>query len=172
MSLLLLFSGGAPAPPPPPTLQFTKPALVGLFSTISLSGALPAISLAGQLDAAVQMQGVASMPVRFDFSMPLGDTEVIPLVEKNADGTAFDLTGCSITFGVSQFGAMVFQKTTTAGIAITNAAGGLATLTIDPANTSGLAPGSYQYDVLVTTGTGQKFTMTFGTLNLVQHPSR
>ena len=114
------------------------------------------------------------MPLSQNFSMSLGDTFALPLIVQNADGTAFDLTGCTIEFGVAKLydSVLQFQKSTGAGILITSAVGGLATITINPADTTALAAGQYSYDIVVKRANGATFTMTIGTISMLAHPSR
>jgi len=77
-------------------------------------------------------------------SLDRGDTDYLDLTATQADGTPQDITGWTITFtakrGLSDADAdAVIHKTTMAGtIVITNGAGGLATVNIVPADTSGL----------------------------------
>lgn len=71
------------------------------------------------------------------------------------DGAAANITGCSLYFTVKpSFSATdaekVFQKTIGSGISVTNAAGGLFSVNISPADTRGLVAGkSYVWEVRI-----------------------
>lgn len=110
------------------------------------------------------------MPASATVSIPIGDDVVIPLALKNADGTAFDLTGggAAVSFGMTtKTGTLA--KTTPAGIQITNAAGGLANLVLDSADTATLPPGQYPFAIRATSGAGKKSTQIIGTIVLLEH---
>lgn len=94
-----------------------------------------------------------------------GDTKVFDIAVTDPDtGGVVDLTGKTLAFMAKRSrtdadGSAVISKTTGAGIANTNAIGGLAALTIDPADTSALAETTQlEYDLQLTNG-GQVFTV-------------
>ena len=99
-----------------------------------------------------------------------GDTETINLTIKNPDGSARDITTDSIKFTVKkrvQDASYVVQKTVGSGIVKTNAAGGLATVTLNPADLNSLAePRTLVCDIEVTTSGGAVAT-TLHTLEFV-----
>jgi len=70
-------------------------------------------------------------------------------------------------------GTFLIQKTTAnGGITITNATGGLASVSLLPADTLALAAATYFFDVLVTGAGNVKSTVTQGQFVLTEHPSR
>ncbi len=96
-----------------------------------------------------------------NLSMVRGAGPAIDLTIKKLDGSAYDLTGCSVTMTAKRSAddpdsAAVFRKTTGGGgITVTNAAGGLATVQLSAADTRNV-PGDVDlaYDVTVKTGAG------------------
>lgn len=85
--------------------------------------------------------------------------------------TPVNLTGAGLWFTVRRCpgGTQVMQKSVGAGITLTDAAAGLARVTIDPADTTSLpsAPISMAYDVEYEAG-GEVYTLVTG--ELVVHP--
>lgn len=74
-----------------------------------------------------------------------GDSATLYLTVTDSDGEAFDLTGYTIKFTAT--GRVTISKTSAVGggIEITNAAGGLATITLLTTDTATV--GEYSYDV-------------------------
>lgn len=116
------------------------------------------------------------MPSSAALSIPLGDDVIVAMTLQNSDTTPFNLTGCSITVGIKKIltdTADVILKTTgNGGVAITNAAGGLANLTLGAADSAALGAGRYPFDVQVATGAGKKSTLIIGTITFADHPTR
>ena len=108
-----------------------------------------------------------------------GDTRTLDVTCFQPDGvTALDITGFDLwwtakrTTGDPDPGVM--QKTTaTGGIAVTGAASGLATVTIDPADTSAL-PGVTQlvWDLQARDPAGRIHTLASGTLTVLADVTR
>jgi hypothetical protein len=103
--------------------------------------------------------------------MTRGDTYTFTLAVTQA-GVAFNLTGCTLRmtakYNVTDLdSAAVFSLTSpSTGIAITNAAAGLATVSIPPSGTSTL-PGAQIplfYDIQVTDSSSDVYTVASGTL--------
>ena len=86
-----------------------------------------------------------------------GDTRVINLACLKSDGTALDLTGATVRFTLSATQAptddlsAILQKSV---FTHTSPAAGLTQITINPADTQNLTPGSYFYDVQVKDASG------------------
>jgi hypothetical protein len=76
-------------------------------------------------------------------SMTRGDTTEFDVTLTDSDGDALNLAGLTLTFTAKRRPTdtdadAVFQKTNGAGIAVTSESGGLATVTVDAADTEGL----------------------------------
>lgn len=105
-----------------------------------------------------------------DLSAKRGDTIALSIAAKKADGTAQSLVGKLLTFTakdrLGDADPGVFQKAIGSGIVVDNAAGGLATVTILPADTSGFTgPRTLLWDVQMTDqATGDKKTLDEGRL--------
>lgn len=88
-----------------------------------------------------------------------GDTRVININCFQSDGTTpLDLTGATVYFTLNASGAptddsgAALQKTTTTHIAPTL---GQTSITINPADTTGLTPADYYYDVQIKDSSGR-----------------
>ena len=108
-----------------------------------------------------------------DHSMVRGDTKYINIPVTQPNGTAYNLTGCSLWFTVKRHvgdvdALAVFQLTIGSGIAILSAAGGTAQVTITPALTASLVgnPDRLVYDVQLKSSTNEVFTIEQGTLTV------
>lgn len=99
-----------------------------------------------------------------------GDTEVINLTIKNGDGTTRNITSDTIKFTIKKNkndSVPVLQKSVGSGIVKTNSLGGLADVTISPADLTSLSKEQTLYaDVEVTDSSG-KVATTLHTLNFV-----
>ena len=88
--------------------------------------------------------------------LPLAQrTNDLDLTVVQSNGTTpLDLTGKTLAFTVklTKVSAALFTKTIGDGIAVVNAAGGVFRVTIDPADTSGLAEEVYYHETEVTNG--------------------
>lgn len=80
--------------------------------------------------------------MRNPLRMRRGDTPIWELAVTDADGSPFDLTGCTLYFTakllITDADPGLFQLTTGDGITVTDAAGGIATVQPARADTSGL----------------------------------
>lgn len=81
------------------------------------------------------------------FSMRAGDSRVLEITVRNAEGNAVDLTGATVTWQASTepFGAPSIEK----NAVVTNAAQGILSVTLDPADTAALAGQYFQVAVVV-----------------------
>lgn len=79
-----------------------------------------------------------------------GDSRAISLTVRDAEGDAFNLTGCTVFFTVNATEApdddtaAIIEKEVTVH---TNPTAGLTTISITNADTQDLTPGSYWYDI-------------------------
>lgn len=89
-----------------------------------------------------------------------GDSRQINITCTQSDGvTPFDLTGCTVYFTVNASADNTADDDTSAVIALktssfSDAASGVATLTITNAISQDIAPGTYYYDVQLKDSTG------------------
>lgn len=118
------------------------------------------------------------MTTTADFTMQRGDTLVLTATI-TADGVALDLTGATLRFTVKSSESLTDAQalctlTTGAGIVHTNAAGGIATITLPATTTATLdsSPFVFVYDLQVTTSTSQVFTVARGALTVSPDVSR
>lgn len=109
-----------------------------------------------------------------DFQITKGDTPTFN-VAVTQGGSVFSLVGCSMWFTAKYAyrdldAAAVFQKTIGAGITVTNAALGLATVTLAAIDTSPLAAVKVLlvWDLQVRTAGGKTYTVSSG--NLIVFP--
>lgn len=100
-----------------------------------------------------------------------GDTHVFDLTILNAAGTAMNLTGATVRFTAknnlsdADGSAVITKISPSSGIVVTDAAGGLARLTLLPADTSSITQERVlYYDVQVTDGSSVVTTVLEGTL--------
>ena len=111
-------------------------------------------------------------------TMTRGDTRFLEIAAKQADGvTAFDITNATLWFtakvNVGDADPGQFQKHTGTGggITKTNAAGGIARVHIEPANTEGLtADTTLVWDVQMRTTEGYVYTLDWGSLTVERAP--
>lgn len=100
-----------------------------------------------------------------DISMYAGESLEIEILVTNDAGAAKDLTGATIAWKLARgpgSTAMV-SKSTGAGIAITNAASGIFTVSLSPADTESLH-GRYYHEARVTDSGGKESVITVGTV--------
>lgn len=80
-------------------------------------------------------------------------------------GVAKNLSGASILFRLfDHSGTILTKQTGGQGIVVTNAASGLYEVSIDPDDTEGLGGKTYEFEVIVTDGSGNVATVATGTL--------
>ena len=105
-----------------------------------------------------------------DLTVKRGDTITLAVAAKKADGTVQSLTGKSLMFTakdrIGDADPGVLQKSIGAGIVVDDAANGLATVTILPADTSGFTgPRTLLWDIQMTdNATSAKKTLDEGKL--------
>ena len=105
-----------------------------------------------------------AFPGSYNFNYYRGDTAEFVIRPKNANGSAFDLTGYSSEFFIAnQRGSAATQYEAQA---VVNATTDIVTCTILPGVGRQLAPGTYVYDVQITTGAAVIFTLLTGTITV------
>lgn len=101
-----------------------------------------------------------------NISFFLGDTVSIFLTLRGSSGTALDLTGCTLRWGLAPVGSTTPSLTKSSSsaleISVTSTSGGLATVFLTAANTASLSAGAYTHEVELTDASGSKETLTQG----------
>ena len=103
-----------------------------------------------------------------DLIIRRGDTTTI-VVTLLADGTPQNITGYSAKFMAKRdytSTAAAITKTTPSGIELTNPTAGELTITLAPADTEDLSPGTHYYDLELTSSTGSVGTYLWGKLTI------
>jgi hypothetical protein len=105
-----------------------------------------------------------AFPGSYNFNYYRGDTAQFVIRPKNANGSAFDLTGYTSQFFVAnQRGSAATQYEAQA---VVNATTDIVTCTILPGVGRQLAPGTYVYDVQITTGASVIYTLLTGSITV------
>jgi len=105
-----------------------------------------------------------AFPGSYNFNYYRGDTSQFVIRPKNANGSAFDLTGYTSQFFVAnQRGSAATQYEAQA---VVNATTDIVTCTILPGVGRQLAPGTYVYDVQITTGASVIYTLLTGSITV------
>ncbi len=112
-----------------------------------------------------------------DLELIRGDSQIFTITVRDSNGVVVNLTGAYLWFRAKRKMSdvdedAVITKTTGAGIVVTNAAGGIATISISTANTDGLMPGSYRYDVQVKDAANEVNTVLRGRLRVLADVNR
>lgn len=123
---------------------------------------------------------IGSFGTRADLDIRQGATfGPLTLTFKNPDGSAVNLTGCSLS-GQIRKTALSASIVQAFSAAITNAAGGVATLTIDAAATAGIPAGEspagvdsrYVYDVELVDSQGRVIPVLYGDVIVLREVTR
>jgi hypothetical protein len=105
-----------------------------------------------------------AFPGSYNFNYYRGDTAEFVIRPKNANGSAFDLTGYTSEFFIAnQRGPAATQYEAQA---VVNATTDIVTCTILPGVGRELSPGTYVYDVQITSGAAVIFTLLTGTVTV------
>jgi hypothetical protein len=105
-----------------------------------------------------------AFPGSYNFNYYRGDTAQFVIRPKNANGSAFDLTGYTSQFFIAnQRGSAATQYEAQA---VVNAATDIVTCTILPGVGRQLAPGTYVYDVQITSGAAVIYTLLTGSITV------
>lgn len=108
-----------------------------------------------------------------NYTIYAGDTvELLVAVTDSITGLAKNITGATIKWVLynERTQAAVVNKTTSSGIAITDAAGGLYTVTVSALETATLTPEAFYHESEVTDSSGRVSTVFTG--HIVVLPSR
>jgi hypothetical protein len=105
-----------------------------------------------------------AFPGSYNFNYYRGDTAEFVIRPKTANGSAFDLTGYTAEFFIAtargSSGTQYEAQAVVSGVADT------VTCTILPGVGRDLAPGTYVYDVQITTGASVIFTILTGSITV------
>jgi hypothetical protein len=105
-----------------------------------------------------------AFPGSYNFNYYRGDTAQFVIRPKNANGSAFDLTGYTSQFFIAnQRGSAATQYEAQA---VVNSTTDIVTCTILPGVGRQLAPGTYVYDVQITTGASVIYTLLTGSITV------
>lgn len=103
-------------------------------------------------------------------SMQQGDSLVVSIALVDDAGDAISLTGGTLRFGMAHSpnaaAELVSKSSPASGIVFDNEAGGLATLTVPPADTASLPSGRYYYELQFDDSASQKTTFQYGRLDI------
>ena len=107
-----------------------------------------------------------AFPGSYNFNYYRGDTAQFVIRPKNANGSAFDLTGYTSQFFIAnQRGSAATQYEAQA---VVNATTDIVTCTILPGVGGTLDAGSYVYDVQISNGAALIFTIVTGTISVTE----
>jgi hypothetical protein len=105
-----------------------------------------------------------AFPGSYNFNLYRGDTSEFVIRPKNSNGSAFDLTGYTAEFFIAnQRGSAATQYEAQA---VVNATTDIVTCTILPGVGRQLNPGTYVYDVQITSGAAVIYTLLTGTITV------
>jgi hypothetical protein len=96
--------------------------------------------------------------------MTAGDSETLAGTATDSAGAAIDLTGATIAYSLTDGASTLVSKTGS----ITVAASGTFSVTLDPADTSGLEAGTYWHSAVVTAAGGTVTTTLRGRLRIAR----
>lgn len=104
---------------------------------------------------------------------PRGDTRTLSIQINNSDGTAYNLTGCTVFFtlnasktpGEDATDSTAALKTSTSSFSTPSS--GLATLTLTSTLTAALAEGTYYYDIQLKDGSGNITSLGRNTFRVI-----
>jgi len=109
-------------------------------------------------------------PEPFDFKMFAGDyTEFKVTVKDSVTEVVVNLTGATpITFKLAKDNksAVLVTLGLGTGVAITDAANGVLTVTLSESDTSGLEPGQYYYEIRVTDSAAKPDVVLWGNIKI------
>jgi hypothetical protein len=105
-----------------------------------------------------------AFPGTYNFSYYRGDTNQFVIRPKNANGSAFDLTGYTAIFTIANRRGST--GTQYEAQAVVNTVNDLVTCTILPGVGRQLAAGTFVYDVQITTGAANIVTILTGSITV------
>jgi len=161
------------------TLEVEEPPIARLTSPIPISGSIVEEQIVvAVLNSQDSFIGFISedgcMATQERIQMFLRDDRTLSLTVNNQDNTPVDLTGSKVYFTLkertsdSDAAALIKKRNTAAGggdteIKIIDASGGKAEIYIVPADTDGMNPGNYVWDVQITLANNKTYTVLRGT---------
>lgn len=100
-----------------------------------------------------------------------GDTKTLTLTFKNSAGVAYNLKNWAVHFTLKQNASLpdseaVLQKVVTTFADSTSGTSGVAVITLNPVDTVNINPGSYDFDIQVTTSENKTYTVMRGKYDL------
>ena len=112
-----------------------------------------------------------AFPGTYNFSYYRGDTNQFVIRPKNADGSAFNLSGYSGEFWIATARGAATSVVQYEAQAVINATSNIVTCTILPGVGEDLAPATYVYDVQVTNGASLRYTLLTGSITVTEQVS-
>lgn len=101
---------------------------------------------------------------RHNSVMTAGDSETLAGTATDTAGTAIDLSGATIAYSLTDGASTLVSKTGS----ITVAASGTFSVTLDPADTSGLEAGTYWHSAVITSSGGTVTTTLRGRMRIAR----
>jgi len=107
-----------------------------------------------------------AFPGTFNFNYYRGDTNQFVIRPKNSNGSAFDLTGYTALYFIATTRGSAGVATRQQAQVVVDTANDLLTCTILPAIGRNLTPGTFVYDVQITTGASNILTVLTGSITV------
>ena len=107
-----------------------------------------------------------------DFELVSGNDKTLKFTTTDEDGAAVNLTGATIIWAFAKSETAktpLFDYTSPANVTITNAVGGLFEVEIQSADTESLKGGEYYHEARVESSTGNKITVAYGVVTLLDN---
>lgn len=111
------------------------------------------------------MADILQQGAELNLEIVQGATFVLPIAIKDSNNTAVDITGASMKAQIRKKAdatTVIVTLNTPDEIVITNASGGLATITIPVSVTEDFPTGRYKWDLFITYASGQTDRMFYG----------
>lgn len=94
--------------------------------------------------------------------MVAGDDKEIDFAVTNELGAALNIAGADILWNLLDGNTIMLTKDTNDGVTITNGAGGLCRVTLDPSDTASLTPKVYRHGLVISIQAGAYQTVSKG----------
>jgi hypothetical protein len=100
-----------------------------------------------------------------------GDTKTLTLTFKNAAGVPYNIKNWAVHFTLKQNASLpdseaILQKIVTSFADSTSGTSGVAVITLNPSDTVNIDPGTYDFDIAVTTNENKVYTVMRGKYDL------
>jgi phage terminase large subunit-like protein len=102
------------------------------------------------------------------FTLAAGDSATLSVTATDSAGSALNLTGSTLEWVLSDGRQAQVTKTDSDGITVTNAAGGLFTVSLNPADTTSLPDGLYYHVATATDADDAVTTVLSGRVRLTR----